>query len=70
MLFTERYLLLYVNIGNVVDYVQRKEAVPYSCLMADPLQRIIRRGGSRGGASFAGVFNYGLKYSVITYGRF
>jgi len=29
MLFTERYLLLYVNIGNVLDCVERKEAVPY-----------------------------------------
>jgi len=29
MLFTECHLLLYVNIGNVVDYVQRTEAVAY-----------------------------------------
>jgi hypothetical protein len=29
MLFTESYLLLYVNTGNVVYCVQRKEAVPY-----------------------------------------
>lgn len=29
MLFTERYLLLYVNTDNVVDCVQSKEAVPY-----------------------------------------
>jgi hypothetical protein len=70
MLFTERCLLLSVNKGNVADCVQRKEEFRTSCLTADPLQSIIRRGGSKGGVSFVGVFNCGLEYSVITYGRF
>jgi hypothetical protein len=39
---------------------------------AGPLLNIIGRGGIRGGLSFTDIFifNCGLQYSVIAYGRF